>query len=85
MEIKTKYNIGDTVYLFINGEVYEEKIKSIDIRIGKNRSNIFTDIEIHYDVSKIHLPGWTKDKYAENCLFNSKKEIAYYLYNKIMQ
>jgi hypothetical protein len=35
MNIKTKYNIGDEVYLFSEGEVYKAEISEIDINVDE--------------------------------------------------
>lgn len=33
MEIKTKFNIGDTVFFLLGGEIMSKKIESIDIKV----------------------------------------------------
>ena len=86
MIVNTKYDIEDKVYVFLNGDIYEERVKVIDINISMSRKGgIFTDITIIYTLSKSHIQGWMKNTFTEQDIFGSKKEIADYIYDKIMK
>ena len=73
MEIKTKYNIGDKVYLLDKLNIYQATIEEIDIRVNR-----VDNLCVFYKV--IACNGYinfypSSSSYQENELFETPEEI----------
>lgn len=65
MEIKTKYNIGDTVHFMYQNQSYKAQIHGIELRQTAN-----LPLEIKYDIAGMNVP-----KMYEHKIFTSKEEL----------
>ena len=72
MEIKTKYNVGDTVFHVIDCEFVQTKVENICINVGKNKT------EIEYQCED-DFYGYENAKYTEDMLFASAEDLATWL------
>ncbi len=68
MEIKTKFNVGDYIYVVINNRVYHQNINSIEISI-----NSYKDISIHYRTGLSDASAGIL--HNENLVFSTKQEL----------
>lgn len=66
MEIKTKFNIGETVFFLLGKEVVSKKIESIDIKVERGIYKWFTP-QIVYNF------GYFNEE--ERYCFHSKEEL----------
>lgn len=55
MEIKTKYNIGDSAYIIEGINIYEVTIDNINVKVTKSFGEEY--IEINYDITA-HTNGY---------------------------
>ena len=69
MDIKTKFNIGDTVWHFsdYSGDLVKKEVESIDISVSKN-----SEIVIKYVFSRLGL--FANDLSYENETYRTRKE-----------
>ena len=67
MTIETKYNIGDEVWVDVNGTPTQGKVKWIDIHIGRLGGEQI--ITVRYQVLSYETP------YSEGLVFPSKEEL----------
>lgn len=78
MEIKTKHNIGDKVFIMFQNKVIEITIGRIDIRIKDDEpvSIVYTSKEEYYEYS--HITG-DNERYnhirSEAYVFGTKEEL----------
>lgn len=67
MTVKTRYNIGDEVWVVSDGKPTQGKVRWIDIHIGRiGREQI---IEVRYQVLSYDTP------YSEGLVFPAKEEL----------
>nr|UWH96384.1 MAG: hypothetical protein [Bacteriophage sp.] len=52
MEVKTKFNIGDTIYFMYDNKVCNSSVRSVSVWIGKES----TDIKYYMDRDKGRIP-----------------------------
>lgn len=70
MEIKTKYNIGDKVWLMLNNEPIQAEIECLEINVTRGVEDPKTDIIIEYGL--VRYP----DRRFDECdLLPSKEEL----------
>jgi predicted oxidoreductase (fatty acid repression mutant protein) len=76
MTIKTKYNIGDMVFVLFLNKIYEIEIKHILINVKSEGFNC-AKTEIVYSVPELHDKVWDKkqSRFEENQLFKTKSEL----------
>lgn len=67
MTIKTKYNIGDEVWVSVKGKPTKGKVRGINARIGKLGDTIYS--RITYEVISYELP------YIEDAVSLTKEEL----------
>lgn len=70
IEINTKYNIGQEVFLIYNNKV--ENVKIDGISINAENTNTETKINITYHV---HGRGTGFNTFSESVLFHSKQDL----------
>ena len=74
MEIKTKFNVGDKVFLLHNSEIKHMEIYSIDLYVNNGNS-----VHIRYNLNfKNKLIPYGEDK---SCLFEAYRVPEVYLYS----
>ena len=69
MEIRTKFNVGDTVWLVESHCIYDNiirKVKIGSIKVEKSNKNLFIE---YYDENKVFL-----DFEDNNSLFSDKRQ-----------
>lgn len=60
MEVKTKFNIGDTIYFMYDNKVCNSFVRSVSVWIGKES----TDIKYYMDRDKDRIPITEDESYA---------------------
>lgn len=60
MEVKTKFNIGDTIYFMYDNKVCKSSVRSVSVWIGKES----TDIKYYIDWDKGRIPITEGESYA---------------------
>lgn len=67
MTIGTKYNIGDEVWVSVDGKPTKGKVRGINARIGRFGDTMYG--RITYEVISYELP------YYEDAVFSTKEEL----------
>ena len=71
MEVKSKFNIGDSVFVLDGYVIYNRKISCITIYEARKGDRIITNTAYQFELNAI--------PHRENEVFSSKKELIEYL------
>lgn len=77
MQIETKYDIGDMVFVLFLNKIYEIEILKIEIIVETNTFHYQDESTIFYTTSTVENEVWQKkqSKFYENQLFKTKSEL----------
>jgi len=70
MDIRTKFNVCEYVYLIYRGKIEKVEIEEVVTVSGKVNGMTHVSTDVHY---KVELPGKTKDTFDEAALHKTKK------------
>lgn len=69
MNLKTKFNVGDSVWFIYNNKVENKEIYSIDINVNSKNT------VINYDISLFPEKPHATTKKPENTVYKTKQEL----------
>ena len=78
MDITTKFNIGENIFVMHNNRIVEANIKSIFIEVFP-RTTPCSNVIVKYEVEKFDYDGCEKFEVNENEIFRNKEDLIQYL------
>ena len=78
MEIKTKFNLGEIAYFFVDNKIEESLVKEINVSVEEEQVSLYSTqkrTRISYILEK-GKNEHQKTRYYERELYKSRKEIA---------
>lgn len=82
MDINTKFNIGENIFVMHNNRIVEADIKSIFIEVFP-RTTPCSNIIVKYKVIKFNYDWAEEFEVNENEVFRNKEDLIQYLVNYI--